>query len=99
MIIGIDFGTCYSSAAIMNGLIPVTTFIKDSTGMGLPSLFMYSKEKDREMYGEECETGDAFRHSADIIRYMKRTVREDPANLERTVSRPAPRWQRRLGDY
>ena len=86
MIIGIDFGTCYSSAAIMNGLIPVTTFIKDSTGMGIPSLFMYSEEKDREMYGEECETGDAFRHSADIIRYMKRTVREDPANLERTVS-------------
>ena len=85
MIIGIDFGTCYSSAAIMNGLIPVTTFIKDSTGMGIPSLFMYSEEKDREMYGEECETGDAFRHSADIIRYMKRTVREDPANLERTV--------------
>ena len=50
MIIGIDFGTCYSSAAIMNGLIPVTTFIKDSTGMGIPSLFMYSEEKDRELY-------------------------------------------------
>ena len=86
MIIGIDFGTCYSSAAIMNGLIPVTTFLKDSTGMGVPSLFMYSQEEGREMYGEECETGAAFRHSSDIIRYMKRTVREDPANLEKTVS-------------
>lgn len=86
MIIGIDFGTCYSSAAIMNGLIPVTTFIRDSTGMGIPSLFMFSEEKNEELYGEACETGYAFRHSADIVRYMKRTVREDPANLERTVT-------------
>ena len=86
MIIGIDFGTCYSSAAIMSGLIPVTTFIRDTTGMGVPSLFMYSTEEQREMYGEECDTGAAFRHSSDIVRYMKRTVRENPANLDRTVT-------------
>lgn len=85
MIIGIDFGTCFSSSAIMNGLIPVTTFLKDSTGMGIPSTFMFSEENG-EMYGEACETGYAYKHSADIIRYMKRTVREDPANLERTVT-------------
>ena len=81
MIIGIDFGTCFSSAAIMNGLIPVTTYVKDSTGEGIPSLFMYSAEKNMEMYGEECTTGEAFRHSSDIVRYMKRTIRENPENI------------------
>ncbi len=85
MIIGIDFGTCYSSSAIMSGLIPVTTFLRDTTGMGIPSTFMYSKENG-EMYGEACETGYAYKHSSDIVRYMKRTVREDPANLERTIT-------------
>ena len=85
MIIGIDFGTCFSSAAIMNGLIPVTTYVKDTTGEGIPSLFMYSAEQQKELYGEECNTGDAFRHSADIIRYMKRTVRENPENIGITV--------------
>ncbi len=84
MIIGIDFGTCYSCAAIMNGLIPVTTFTRD-TGMGIPSLFMYSKASDQELYGNDCDTPEAFQHSEDIIRYMKRTVREDPANLDRKV--------------
>lgn len=85
MIIGIDFGTCFSSAAIMNGLIPVTSYVKDTTGEGVPSLFMYSAEKNMEMYGEECTTGEAFRHSADIVRYMKRTVRENPQNLDMTI--------------
>ena len=81
MIVGIDFGTCFSSAAIMNGLIPVTTYVKDSTGEGIPSLFMYSSEKGAEMYGEDCTTWEAFKHSADIVRYMKRTVRENPDDL------------------
>lgn len=85
MLIGIDFGTCYTTAAIMNGLIPVTTFMRDTTGMGIPTLFRYSVEEDRELYGEECLTGDSYRHSADIVRNMKRTVREDPSNLGKTV--------------
>lgn len=86
MIIGIDFGTCFSSAAIMSGLIPVTNYMKrDTTGMGIPSLFMYSEEDGKELYGEDCVTGKAYRHASDIVRYMKRTVREDPANMDRTV--------------
>ena len=87
MIIGIDFGTCFSSAAIMSGLIPVTNYMKrDTTGMGIPSLFMYNADKDMEMYGEDCATGEAYRHASDIVRYMKRTVREDPANMGRTIT-------------
>ncbi len=45
MIVGIDFGTCFSSVAIMNGLIPVTTCVKDTTGVGIPTLFMYSRSQ------------------------------------------------------
>ena len=86
MIVGIDFGTCFSSAAIMNGLIPVTTCVKDTTGVGIPTLFMYSKEQNRELYGEECLTGDSFRHDADIIRNMKRIVRENSDNMECRVT-------------
>ena len=86
MIVGIDFGTCFSSAAIMNGLIPVTTCVKDTTGVGIPTLFMYSKEQDKELYGEECLTGDSFRHDADIIRNMKRIVRENSDNMEKRLT-------------
>lgn len=86
MILGIDFGTCYSTAAIMNGLIPVTTFMKnDTTGMGIPSLFMYSEEDNMEKFGEDCVTGQAFRHPNDVVRYMKRTVRESSDNLSKYV--------------
>lgn len=85
MIIGIDFGTCYSSTAIMSGLIPVTTIVKDNTGMGVPTLFMYSEADGKELYGEDCLTGAALRKSSDVVRYMKRTVREDPANLDMKV--------------
>ena len=86
MIIGIDFGTCFSSAAIMNGFIPVTSYIKDTTGVGIPSLFMYSQEQGKELFGEDCVTGEAFRHEADIVRNMKRTVREDPENISMKIS-------------
>ena len=85
MQIGIDFGTCYSSVAIMYGHTPVTTCVKDTTGVGVPSLFMYSSETHRELYGEQCKTAEAFRHSEDIVRYMKRMVREDNNNLETRI--------------
>ncbi len=81
MIVGIDFGTCFSSVAIMNGHIPVTTYVKDTTGVGIPSLFMFSRELNTELYGEDCLTGDAFDHEGDIVRHMKRTVRENPDDL------------------
>ncbi len=85
MIVGIDFGTCFSSVAIMNGLIPVTTCVKDTTGVGIPTLFMYSRSQNKELYGEECLTGEAFRHEEDIVRNMKRIVRENFDNMDKTV--------------
>ena len=85
MIIGIDFGTCFSTAAIMNGLIPVTTFMKEDKGVGIPTLFMYSEEEMRERFGNACVGGISYRHPEDVIRYMKRTVREDSSNITRKV--------------
>lgn len=85
MIVGIDFGTCYSSAAIMNGLIPVSNIVKDSSGMGIPSLFMFSKSQNRELFGEQCLTGAVLRET-DVVRNMKTLVREDPSSLGRTVT-------------
>lgn len=85
IIVGIDFGTCYTSAAVMTGFLPVTTYLKDTTGMGVPSLFMYSEEEQMELFGEDCLTGTAFRHPNDVIRNMKRMVREDPESLNKTI--------------
>lgn len=84
MIVGIDFGTCFSSAAIMNGLIPVTNYASD-TAEGIPSLFMYSKELGKELYGSECEGKEGLRNEGDVVRYMKRQVRENPDSLSNTI--------------
>ncbi len=84
MIVGIDFGTCFSSAAIMSGLIPVTNYASD-TNEGIPSLFMYSEEAGRELYGIECTGKEAAENEDDVVRYMKRLVRADPDSLSSTV--------------
>ena len=86
MMVGIDFGTCFSSAAIMSGSIPVTNFIKDTSGTGTPSTFMYLEKNNKELFGEECFTADTVGSRNDIIRYMKRTVRENPDNLQVKVT-------------
>ena len=86
MIIGIDFGTCFSSVAFMNGLIPVTDYIKDPNKTGIPSLFMYSRNSHKELYGYDCTTTEAVINSADVVRYIKRTIRENPNNLNANVS-------------
>ncbi|MBQ7761450.1 MAG: Hsp70 family protein [Clostridia bacterium] len=85
MIIGIDFGTCFSSIAIMNGLIPVTTFGSSTDARGIPTLFMFSKAFNTELYGTDCEIGEAVVNSKEVIRYMKKIVRQNPNNLNATV--------------
>ncbi len=48
---------------------------------------MYNIEIGEKCYGKTYETKNAYRHASDVIRYMKRTVYEDPANLgSRVVS-------------
>lgn len=85
MIIGIDFGTCFSCVAFMNGAIPVTDYIKDPNKTGIPTIFMYSRSLNKELYGYECLSAEAAMNSADVIRNMKRTIRENPNNLNATV--------------
>ena len=98
MIVGIDFGTCFSSAAIMSGLIPVTNYASD-TNEGIPSLFMFSKETGKELYGIDCTKREAVENEDDVVRYMKRLVRADPDSLGTTILRaarstPSPRSSR-----
>ncbi|MBQ4585078.1 MAG: Hsp70 family protein [Clostridia bacterium] len=85
MIIGIDFGTCFSSIAIMNGLIPVTNFGTTGDARGIPTLFMFSKALNTELYGTDCEIGEAVVNSKEVVRYMKKIVRQNPNNLNATI--------------
>lgn len=84
MILGIDFGTCFSTVATMFGRTPVTDFMYDPNKTGTPSLFMYSQQSG-EHYGYECLSGEAMKNKADVVRYIKKIVRENPENLDRAV--------------
>lgn len=86
MILGIDFGTCFSTVATMFGRTPVTDFMYDPNKTGTPSLFMYSQKSGKELLGYECLSGEAMQNSADVVKYMKRIVRENPANLDAKVT-------------
>lgn len=85
MIVGIDFGTCYSSIAIMKGFNPIVTYVKETTQVGIPSRFMFSKESNRELYGIETKIGEAYKNPKDVIKNMKTLVREDPDNLYKKI--------------
>lgn len=86
MILGIDFGTCFSSVATMFGRTPVTDFMYDPNKTGTPSLFIYSKKSGKELLGYECLSGEAMQCSADVVKHMKRIVRENPENLDAKVT-------------
>lgn len=86
MIVGVDFGTCFSSVAVMDGKIAKDNMTGDleqvlgNTALGIPSLFMYSKEQKKEVYGAGCLAANPHENS-DVIKYMKREVRKDPQNI------------------
>ncbi len=87
MIIGIDFGTCFSSVSVMSGMVPDNSFLRDETGMGMPTVFLFDAEKGAEVFGNDCESPEYYRRSGDIVRYVKRTIREDESVLgSRVVS-------------
>ena len=78
MILGIDFGNCFSSIAVMVGDEPVTDFLEDSTGQGFPSCFLYYNGK--EYYGDNCYAGNL--PHGEIISRMKKELRAKPGNLD-----------------
>ena len=82
MILGIDFGTCYSSIAIMNGSMPITGYFEklEYEGLGVPTLFMYDQAKGKEMFGKDCLTASATMNSAAVVRNMKKIIRQNPDN-------------------
>lgn len=77
MKIGIDFGTCYSTVAVMDGNVPNAT-VTDITqnSVGVPSEFVCVG--DEVMYGYDCRGKGAYEHYADIVKNMKREFRADP---------------------
>lgn len=77
MKIGIDFGTCYSTVAVMDGNVPNAT-VTDITqnSVGVPSEFVCVGNE--VMYGYDCRGKGAYEHYADIVKNMKREFRADP---------------------
>ncbi len=84
MILGIDFGTCFSSIAAMSGWAPVSS-IFDKNNKGIPTKFMYSKLQSKALYGNECNVGEARTHSEDVVLYMKKTIRQNPKNIDMEI--------------
>lgn len=76
MLLGIDFGTCYSFLTIMIGKEPYTGITNPETG--IPTVFF------RDSTGKEYCGEDAMQYSAtkpqDLITELKRRIRDD-ANL------------------
>ena len=88
MIIGIDFGTCFSSIAVMQGLRPIDNIVAEAeqtyadVSLGIPTLFMYSEQKQKECYGRDCLEANPV-ENPEVIKYMKRKVREHPSNIDK----------------
>lgn len=81
MILGIDFGTCYSSVAIIIGENLVdTTFFKEQSELGIPSKFLYHDGK--KYYGIQCDSVDLKNYREEIIDEMKKKIRERPENMD-----------------
>lgn len=89
MLLGIDFGTCFSSVAFMQGTQPKTHYfskLESDGNAGVPTLYAYSRSKKKDCFGIEC-TGYAAAENGgrDIIKYMKRIVRENGGDLNKPV--------------
>lgn len=85
MILGIDFGTCYSSVAIMIGENEAnTTFFKEQSELGIPSKFLYND--GQKYFGMQCESVDLKDYREEIIDEMKKKIREKPENIDNFYS-------------
>ncbi|WP_298537589.1 hypothetical protein [uncultured Methanobrevibacter sp.] len=81
MIVGIDFGTCYSNVAVMVGDVPITDHIRNTTKYGIPTEFLF--HDDVEYYGVNCHSRDLVQYRGDIITRMKKLIREDQNNINK----------------
>lgn len=84
MIIGIDFGTCFSSVSYMSGNRPISDLLSEFeiNASGLPTQFAFSRENG-EVFAKDCQRlGEEF---GGVVKYMKRIIREHPDNINKTV--------------
>jgi len=81
MILGIDFGTCFSAVAYMEGTTPVASRIGMGREEGIPSQFMYSAKEKKKLYGWDCNNMDAIEHPEWVIKHFKKEIMNDPGKL------------------
>lgn len=74
MLLGIDFGTCYSFLTTMIGKDPYTKITDPDTG--IPTVF-FRDASGREYCGEDAVSYSATRPQ-DLITELKRKIRDDP---------------------
>lgn len=85
MIIGIDFGTCFSSVSYMSGSRPISDLLSnlEFKASGLPTQFAYSRFNNSEVFAKDCQRLEA--EFGGVVKYIKRTIREHPDNINKTV--------------
>ncbi len=71
----IDFGTCFSLPMLrVGGMI-----FDFERAEGIPTLYMYNSEANKDMFGYECrDSRYALAHPGDVIRNVKTLIRENP---------------------
>ncbi len=81
MILGIDFGTCFSLIAVKNNEDDNLVKCNHIPGCdsGVPTVFGYSSGQPK--YGFDC------RNEREVIKYIKKIIRENPTQINReTIS-------------
>lgn len=82
MILGIDFGTCYSYVSVMIGDSIVDDAVTSSGSANIPTQYLFVNNK--EYFGRECNSASVRQYRDKIIKDIKTKVRENPDNLKMT---------------
>ena len=80
MILGVDFGTCYSYVTVMIGDAIVDGAVKASGSPNIPT--MYLSVNGKEYFGPECNSAIGRQYRDRIIKEIKTKIRENPDNLK-----------------
>ena len=78
--------TCDEADALIAGLEDILADL-ESGRSGIPTLFSYSAELRKDCFGREClGYAASVNGGKDVIKYMKRLVRENAGNINKTVT-------------
>ena len=80
MIIGIDFGTCFSYVAVMIGDTIVDNAVTSKGSANIPT--QYLSVNGKEYFGAECNSSAVRQYQDRVIKEIKSKIRENPDNLK-----------------